>query len=295
MLNVKKMRKITVALSLALALVIVGVGGIVAHGFRSDPNNGEDYYAEAYDEAYDEATEDVMHMYPEESEEPADGDEYAYLEDPMDSEDDYYIYPVEEPEDYDAVEDSEPYEEPEEYIPLDELADALVVAAPMIISADEVVSGNFLVESEMTVYGLVNGIITVETGGLLTIAGSGQVNGTVIVSGKAYLTDSGLITGAGTRGVTINPGGVFEMTSGFIRGNSFYGDGGGVWMRGGSFIMHCGLIEGNTSYNGRGGGVYVDYDSMFNMYGGYIRGNNAHCFGERYIWCDDYGYRSYCG
>jgi len=210
MLKAKKMRKIMVALSLALTMVIVGVGGIVAHGFRNDLDH-ENVYTEQHDETYE----------------------------------DIYTYS-----------DSDP--------------------THVVIPANEIYEGNIVVsDGELTIHGKVIGDITVEVGSVVIISGTGQVYGMVIVNGNLYLTESGVITGTGTRGVVVNHGGVFEMTGGYIRGNSADGNGGGVWINGGTFNMHGGYIEENES-TGHGGGVWVDgVDAKFTLYDGVIRNNHS--------------------
>lgn len=193
MLNVKKTHKIIVAISLALALIITGVGGVVAYGLRLDASSNGD----------------------------------------------------------------------------------ITITSPTIIPADEVITSNITVESSVLhLYGHVNGIITVNQSGSLIISGSGQVNGTVVVDGYLYLSDSGLITGAGTRGVTVNQDGVFVMNGGYIRGNSYTGVGGGVWLNNGTFIMYDGYIIENIS-DGGGGGVYMTYPAHFTMHGGRIKNNTG--------------------
>jgi len=84
MLNVKKMRKVMVALSVVLTLVIVGIGGIVAHGFRVD------YDADVY---YEAAEDDIYFL--------DNPEDYTNAEDSV-------AYTIGEPESYEIDETSTP-------------------------------------------------------------------------------------------------------------------------------------------------------------------------------------------
>lgn len=154
--------------------------------------------------------------------------------------------------------------------------DEIVISTPTIIQADETVSDNIIVDdSTLYVYGQINGVVTINPGGSLIISGYGQVYGTVYVNGSLYLADNGVVTGSGTRGVVVNPGGIFNMTGGYIRGNSYTDYGGGVWVNNGIFTMDGGYIENNIS-DGMGGGVWVSgIYARFTLYSGYIRYNHA--------------------
>jgi len=194
MLNFRKTRKIAAAMSLALAMIIVSVGAVVAHGLVADA---------------DECTTTTT--------------------------------------------------------------SALVVS--------EAANDSFILEEDMTLYGQISGDIVVRRGTTLIIANGGQVNGTVFVDGTLYL-QGGVITGASTRGVQINSGGVFNMMSGYVRGNSHADNGGGIWINGGTLYMHGGRIIENTSYSGGGGGVLVDGpESRFVIFGGDIMYNHSYYAG----------------
>ena len=192
MVNVRKTKKIMVALSLALALLISGVGSVVAYGLMLNTD-----------------------------------------------------------------------------------IDGITISSPTIIPADYVINDNIVVEgSILHLYGQVNGTITIGQSGSLIISGSGQVNGMVIVNGNLYLSENGLITGEGTRGVVVNHDGVFVMNGGYIRGNSYAGYGGGVLIDDGKFTMYDGYIVENTARYG--GGVAVrGTEHNFTIHGGQIANNAA--------------------
>jgi len=193
MLNAKKTRKLMVALSLALTLVITGIGGVTAYGLRNDSS----------------------------------------------------------------------------------IDDTYVITTPTVIPADENIYGNIIVDGgSLLLYGHVNGVITVASGSSLIISGTGQVNGTVSVYGSLHLNENGIITGAGTRGVVVNHGGVFILNGGYVRGNSYTYNGGGVWVNGGILVIRSGYIIENTSYAGGGGGIFIHSGDIM-MYGGYIRNNHS--------------------
>ena len=208
MLNVKKTRKFMVALSLALALVLTGIGGVVAYGLRADTDVDDTY----------------------------------------------------------------------------------IITTPTVILANEVINGNIIVDgSSLHLYGQINGVVTVTYGGSLAMSGAGQVNGTVNVYGNLYLSDSAVITGAGTRGVEVNHGGIVRMDGGYIRGNSYTGHGAGVWVNNGVFTMDGGYIEENTS-NGGGGGVWISgIDAAFTLSNGYIRYNHSYLAGGGVFINGNYG------
>jgi hypothetical protein len=67
-------------------------------------------------------------------------------------------------------------------------------------------------------------------------------------------------------------GGNFTMRGGSISGNTFDGDGGGVYANRGRFIMEGGIIAGNNTQSG--GGAFIA-GGTFTKTGGTINGNDA--------------------
>jgi len=96
---------------------------------------------------------------------------------------------------------------------------------------------------------------------------------TIIVNGK--LTLDGIVVthanGRNGRGMTVNFGGSLIINSGEVSGNSFIGEGGGVYSEG-SFMMLGGVITNNSAVYG--GGVYNLF-STFSMVGGVISNNTV--------------------
>ena len=105
------------------------------------------------------------------------------------------------------------------------------------------------------------------TDGLWTVTNTqagadGSITGGVIIGGNA----------ANGGGVEVD-GGEFTMEGGTIAGNTAdYGS--GVYVDGGTFTMESGTISGNKGAT-RGGGVDVEYNGTFKMYGGDISGNTV--------------------
>jgi len=151
------------------------------------------------------------------------------------------------------------------------------VTADKLIPAGEVINDNIHVQrGNLQLMGRVNGIITVASGASLTVSGDGLVYGTVVVYGSLQLSDNATITGMGTRGVIVNSGGYLYMLSGYIRGNSYAGSGGGVWINGGAVTMRGGRITENIA-GGGGGGVWIDgANSALTMYAGFISNNHSY-------------------
>jgi len=145
-------------------------------------------------------------------------------------------------------------------------------------------------------------------GGTLILDDDFTITGTVFVNnGGTFVMSDGMITGSGTRGVSVTGvNSTFEMTGGTISGNTtgdFWG-GGGVYVSGGEFTMIGGTISGNTAPGGGGvsvhnggdfmmsgtavlsgntantggGGVYVEFGT-FTMSGGEISANTAPLWG----------------
>ncbi|MCL2362505.1 MAG: hypothetical protein FWC73_11935 [Defluviitaleaceae bacterium] len=165
-----------------------------------------------------------------------------------------------------------------------------------IIPSGEIIDNDITVAGSIALYGQVNGAITIPQGSLLIISGNGVVNGTVIVEGELLLEENGVITGAGSRGVVINPGGEFTMTGGYIQGNSYSENGGGVWVNNGIFTMNGGLIQYNSSYNGGGGGVWISGpETRFAIYSGYIQHNHSYGPGGGVFLTDDADFAIYGG
>ena len=125
--------------------------------------------------------------------------------------------------------------------------------------------------------GFTGNLFTVNSGGNLTITGSGTsnltLNGTgqasnslVYVNGGSFtLADGGILTnnmvpGSNGGGVYVNAG-TFTMSGGEISNNKAKDNGGGVYVNAGTFTMSGGTISGNTIYStlfgSCGGGVYV--------------------------------------
>jgi parallel beta-helix repeat protein len=107
-------------------------------------------------------------------------------------------------------------------------------------------------------------------------------------SGSRFEMQGGTIGGSGTgeKNTAVNGGGVmvsggasFEMTAGFITGNTASSSGGGVDISGSNsrFEMQGGSITGNTAVNGGGVGIIGinNPSARFEMQGGSITGNIA--------------------
>ena len=132
--------------------------------------------------------------------------------------------------------------------------------------------------------GIGSSVITVETGGNLTLTDESVGKTGTVTGGKAQL---------GGGGVSVKSDGTFVMNRGTITGNSasgdsnnMFGDGGGVSVAGGgSFTMNGGVISGNSANGdsdgvyGDGGGVYIISYATFTMNGGAISGYSASNFG----------------
>ena len=151
--------------------------------------------------------------------------------------------------------------------------------------------------------GFTGNLFTVNSGGNLTITGSGTsnltLNGTgqasnslVYVNGGSFtLADGGILTnnmvpGSNGGGVYVNAG-TFTMSGGEISNNKAKDNGGGVYVNAGTFTMSGGTISGNTIYStlfgSCGGGVYVG-NGEFTMSGtAKISSNTAYTGGGVYV------------
>jgi hypothetical protein len=115
----------------------------------------------------------------------------------------------------------------------------------------------------------------------ITLRGhSGNTDRMVRVGGGTLKMNAGAtITGNSGGGVYVE--GTFEMSGGIIsaNGGSSRGgfNGGGVYLAYGIFTMTGGTISNNMAY--RGGGVFADVFTHFNMRGGTIYGNTATEYG----------------
>jgi len=123
----------------------------------------------------------------------------------------------------------------------------------------------------LTVTLIGSGSITLSSNGSLLRIGANQ---TIIMND---LTLVGRIDNTASL-VNIN-GGMFNMNSGKISGNTTTGSGGGVYVTGASatFTMYNGEVSGNraTTSNGGGGGVYVTSSGTFTMEGGAVSDNTV--------------------
>ena len=133
----------------------------------------------------------------------------------------------------------------------------------------------------------VQGNLTVKdsgTGGTITGGKNNEEGGGVIVNGGVFNLQSGSITGntadydndlpMSGGGVLVQKG-TLTQSGGSITGNTATQNGGGVCVdREGTFIMSGGTITGNTTPSGHGGGVSV-ITGTFTMTSGSITGNSA--------------------
>jgi hypothetical protein len=106
------------------------------------------------------------------------------------------------------------------------------------------------------------------TAALVTVRGTLTLNAGAIIRNNSNNNDGG--------GVYVNSGGSFNMNGGAISGNASIG-GGGVYLNSGTFNMSGGDISGNTaefSSGSNGGGVYLN-SGTFNMSGGDISKNRT--------------------
>ena len=132
---------------------------------------------------------------------------------------------------------------------------------------DSLVNENIVVSAGETVIivagGHVNGMITVNTGGILEME-NGAITGNpalpttpaVLMNGGEFTMRGGEIHSNQGGGVSVGTNSLFTMDGGRIRGNSSTGNGGGVAvLSGGEFNLHSGEIRENTGANG--GGIFV--------------------------------------
>ena len=243
MLATKKTRKFRLAASLLAALMIISVGVVAAYGLR----------AEAYE------PEEENYTY----------EEYAaerYVEE-------YTMAPEEYP--------GELYTEELAGVITDQvLTGSFTATNDATLATGAVINGNILIETGsnmlITDDSMVNGIINVSPGASLTLSGDTRITGTINLSGRLYMYDNALITGAGSRGVFVHPSGVFRMYGGIIYGNSYAGNGAGVFVaENGYFHLVYGLISGNKTGGYGGGGVFVDSNGYVQIVYGLVIGNYA--------------------
>ena len=111
--------------------------------------------------------------------------------------------------------------------------------------------------------GFTGNLFRVNSGGKLTITGSGNSN----------LTLNG--TGQDSDSLVYVNGGTFTMSGGILTNNTASSNGGGVYVdNSGTFTMSGGEISNNMAKDNSGGGVYVN-DGTFTMSGGTISDNEA--------------------
>ncbi|MDR2738270.1 MAG: hypothetical protein LBB68_00325 [Treponema sp.] len=141
-----------------------------------------------------------------------------------------------------------------------------------------------------------NGASFTMTGGSVTgnAAATGSGGGVCMIgSNSRFEMQGGTIGGSGTaKNTAVNGGGVsisngsFTMTGGSITGNGVTAHGGGVYVNGSDslFDMRGGTIGGNdpgaanTAANGNG--VYVGNNGTFDMSGGSLHSNGVHVLGK---------------
>ena len=156
-------------------------------------------------------------------------------------------------------------------------------------------------------------IFNISDGGSLTVkdtseAKSGKILVTktdedyeeiIIVNEGGKLTlDSGTLQGNGDEDCRIVDveSGTFIMNGGSVMGNTYNGDGAGIYINEGSFTMNGGSISDNHGDNSNdyGGAIYFDgsTDSRLVIRGGEIFGNSSYYGGAVYI---DDGYAEFTG
>ena len=151
--------------------------------------------------------------------------------------------------------------------------------------------------------GSISGNTATDNGGGVYTAGTAQLIGGIITGNKAvngggvFVADSnftmtngtiGSNTATGKGGGVYMAGGTFDLTGGYISGNTggnSNGSGGGVRLDGGSLTMSGGTISGNSdtnSSNDNGNGVSLSGTSTFTMNGGLVDGNGNVLYGVGY-------------
>ena len=157
-------------------------------------------------------------------------------------------------------------------------------------------SNEFMIQSggNLTLIGSGNieGGFWVEKGGEFTLDGDITIQQYSELSGNSPITIQGTaIMKKGTvnhetgSGVNVD-GGTFTLNGGIVKGHSIINDAGAVVMGGGTFTMSGGTITGTANRNG--GGVYLwrrsyNPNPTFNMTGGTITGCKARNGGGVYI------------
>ena len=112
----------------------------------------------------------------------------------------------------------------------------------------------------------------------------------ILVSKGGKLTlESGILQGnedEDCRIVTVESG-TFTMNGGSVTGNTYDGNGAGIYINEGSFTMNGGTVSDNTndSFSGYGGGLYFDGSSTSKLIikGGEFFGNSAAIGGAIYL------------
>jgi len=266
MLNAKKARKIVVALSLVVALMVAGIGSIAAYALRADIDEEYDYNVHAGDSEHEYA-DTLEHEY-------TDALEYEYVDDLE------YVPDTEECTCFINPSPGGNISRDTDVIFTGDVTYTIDIESSF--PPDAIINGNIHITSggSLTLAGntQVHGVILIDYGGALTLSGNSYINGTVIVNGIFIMKDNVIITGEG-RGVAVNTSGRFYMHSGYIKGNSYFCNGGGV-LNLGTFTMFGGYIMYNIT-GGLGGGVAMNgtiTKGHMTMYGGMIVNN-------RIGWC----------
>jgi len=251
------------ALTVILLLVIVLLGAMPVRTmansyfpFDGDVVTNEQYYNDVvdednyttYDQSYnyhfknDDYIDDYEYNSPYEDSQPKYGREEDYE---LDDEDDYGLYRI-----ITSITPTMPL--------IDVIIDG-TESFPLTVADGETAA----------IAGNITGNIIVD-GGILILDYNWTITGTITVRNSGtFIMESGTITGAGTRGVTVtDAGSAFVMSSGIIVGNTTTTHGGGVAVQNGAaFTMSGTALIYNNEATLNGGGVWINTGASFEMSG----------------------------